>query len=180
MKNTTIRYERHHKIPRNLGGTDDPENIITIPIEEHFIRHLNTAIALREARIRSDQEEISRIDPSGEDPFGNTHWYASALIYQRMYGYEIERVRKYISDDNFNTMMRYVLKLERGETDTNYTRRKKEKINDKIDDMFSSCSEGSDTRLIEMPNYGRSGEKTRYRVQKNWNGRKSFLSKYNA
>ena len=158
MKNTLIRYEWHHKIPRSLGGTDDPSNLIRIPIEEHFMDHLNTAISL------------------GEDPSGETHWFAAALIYKRMYGYEIDRVRGHISDKNFDTMMRYVLKLERGETDSNYTMRKKAKINDILDDMFPSYSESSDTRLVEMPNYG--GEKTRYRTQKNWNGKRYSYSNW--
>lgn len=33
-------YERHHIIPRCLGGTDDPDNVVTLTGREHFIAHL--------------------------------------------------------------------------------------------------------------------------------------------
>lgn len=32
--------ERHHIIPRCMGGTDDRENIVALTAEEHFIAHL--------------------------------------------------------------------------------------------------------------------------------------------
>lgn len=32
--------ERHHIIPRSLGGTDDPENLVNLTPREHFICHL--------------------------------------------------------------------------------------------------------------------------------------------
>lgn len=32
--------ERHHIIPRSLGGSDDPENLVNLTPREHFICHL--------------------------------------------------------------------------------------------------------------------------------------------
>ncbi|HUG56614.1 MAG TPA: HNH endonuclease signature motif containing protein [Candidimonas sp.] len=32
--------ERHHIVPRCLGGTDDPSNLITVTPEDHFFAHL--------------------------------------------------------------------------------------------------------------------------------------------
>jgi len=32
--------EKHHIIPRALGGSDEPENIIRLTAREHFIAHL--------------------------------------------------------------------------------------------------------------------------------------------
>ena len=32
--------ERHHIIPRCLGGTDDNENLVDLTAREHFIIHL--------------------------------------------------------------------------------------------------------------------------------------------
>jgi hypothetical protein len=32
--------ERHHIIPRSLGGTDDPTNIVVLSAREHYICHL--------------------------------------------------------------------------------------------------------------------------------------------
>lgn len=32
-------YEKHHIIPRSLGGNDDPENIVYLTAREHFIAH---------------------------------------------------------------------------------------------------------------------------------------------
>lgn len=31
--------ERHHVIPRCFGGTDDPENIVRLTPEEHYVAH---------------------------------------------------------------------------------------------------------------------------------------------
>ena len=35
----TDGYERHHIIPRCLGGTDDKENLVKLTPEEHYVAH---------------------------------------------------------------------------------------------------------------------------------------------
>lgn len=122
MKSTTIdeeftvkhpvRYEMHHKIPRRLGGTDDPDNLIKVSIEEHFMRHYNIAMALRAAWKAGNKFEMRKLDPSGKDPTGETHWFGAAMIYLRLYWYEEERVKKYISD-GWGTLMGYIDDLQR-------------------------------------------------------------------
>lgn len=37
---TTGYYERHHILPRSLGGKDDDENLVKLTAREHFIAHL--------------------------------------------------------------------------------------------------------------------------------------------
>lgn len=32
-------YHKHHIIPRHMGGTDDPDNIIKLTVEEHALAH---------------------------------------------------------------------------------------------------------------------------------------------
>jgi hypothetical protein len=34
-----IYFERHHIIPKCLGGTDEPENIVSLTPEEHYVAH---------------------------------------------------------------------------------------------------------------------------------------------
>lgn len=36
----SIYFEKHHIIPRSLGGTNDPDNIVKLTAKEHFICHL--------------------------------------------------------------------------------------------------------------------------------------------
>jgi len=36
---TSIHYDRHHIIPRSMGGTDDPLNLVMLIDKEHFIIH---------------------------------------------------------------------------------------------------------------------------------------------
>lgn len=38
MSSNTI-YHKHHIIPRHMGGTDDPSNLISLTIEEHAEAH---------------------------------------------------------------------------------------------------------------------------------------------
>lgn len=33
-------FERHHIVPRSLGGSDDPSNLISLRAEDHFFAHL--------------------------------------------------------------------------------------------------------------------------------------------
>lgn len=37
---TTGRYEKHHIIPKSMGGTDDSDNLVKLTPREHFICHL--------------------------------------------------------------------------------------------------------------------------------------------
>lgn len=39
-KNKEIYFEKHHIIPKCLGGTDDKENLILLTAREHFLCHL--------------------------------------------------------------------------------------------------------------------------------------------
>lgn len=32
-------YHKHHIIPKHLGGTDDPSNIVEVSIEQHAALH---------------------------------------------------------------------------------------------------------------------------------------------
>lgn len=34
------RYERHHVVPRHLGGTDDPNNLVKLTPEDHLFAHV--------------------------------------------------------------------------------------------------------------------------------------------
>ena len=36
----TEKFERHHIVPRSLGGSDDNENIVKLTLREHYIAHL--------------------------------------------------------------------------------------------------------------------------------------------
>lgn len=36
---TLAHIERHHIVPKCIGGTDDPENLVALTLEEHFVAH---------------------------------------------------------------------------------------------------------------------------------------------
>jgi hypothetical protein len=38
-KGTSVYYERHHIIPKCIGGTNDKENLVLLTAREHFIIH---------------------------------------------------------------------------------------------------------------------------------------------
>ena len=33
-------YHVHHIVPRHMGGTDNPENLVKLTVEEHAMAHL--------------------------------------------------------------------------------------------------------------------------------------------
>ena len=33
-------YHKHHIVPRHMGGTDDPSNLVQLTVEEHAAAHL--------------------------------------------------------------------------------------------------------------------------------------------
>ena len=39
MINNNMKTHKHHIIPRHVGGTDDPSNLIELSIEEHAEAH---------------------------------------------------------------------------------------------------------------------------------------------
>jgi len=38
-RSLTGYYEQHHVLPRCLGGTDEPENLVNLTPEEHYVAH---------------------------------------------------------------------------------------------------------------------------------------------
>lgn len=40
QRHLTVNKDRHHIIPRCLGGTNDPDNLVNLTYREHFIVHL--------------------------------------------------------------------------------------------------------------------------------------------
>lgn len=39
-KNDGIYYEKHHIVPKSLGGSNSPKNLILLTAKEHFVAHL--------------------------------------------------------------------------------------------------------------------------------------------
>jgi hypothetical protein len=39
VKNSDTYYENHHILPRSMGGSNDPENLVLLTVREHFIAH---------------------------------------------------------------------------------------------------------------------------------------------
>lgn len=46
------RYEQHHIVPRSIGGSDDPENLVLLTTKEHFICHLLLPMMCSESKHR--------------------------------------------------------------------------------------------------------------------------------
>ena len=92
MKNTLIRYEWHHIIPRRLGGTDHPSNKIKIPITDHAIWHINNA--------------INEIFKHLEDD--NGEWYAAAMVVMRLTEHELDEVECRVGQDDLDYLSYYI------------------------------------------------------------------------
>jgi hypothetical protein len=87
--------ERHHVIPRSLGGSDDPGNLVSLTAREHFICHwLLTKIYTGEARHKMiNAMYIMR----AEGPYQKRY---ESKITSRVYNTLREEYSKYISNLN--------------------------------------------------------------------------------
>lgn len=34
-----VLYDKHHIVPKSLGGSDDPNNLVYLTLREHFVAH---------------------------------------------------------------------------------------------------------------------------------------------
>ena len=39
LRNAAEKYEIHHIVPRSLGGTDEPNNLVKLTLKEHLVVH---------------------------------------------------------------------------------------------------------------------------------------------
>lgn len=87
--------ERHHVIPRSLGGTDDANNLVCLTAREHFVCHwLLTKIYTGEARYKMiNAMYIMR----AEGPYQKRY---ESKITSRVYNTLREEYSKYISNLN--------------------------------------------------------------------------------
>jgi hypothetical protein len=63
-KKNPIKFHKHHIIPRYMGGTNDPENLIKLSYEDHFNSHVLLAESFKE----------------GSDDYNRNMWAASRLM----------------------------------------------------------------------------------------------------
>jgi len=87
--------ERHHVVPRSLGGSDDPGNLVSLTAREHFVCHwLLTKIYTGEARHKMiNAMYIMR----AEGPYQKRY---ESKITSRVYNTLREEYSKYISNLN--------------------------------------------------------------------------------
>ena len=53
LRNVAEKYEIHHIVPRSLGGTDEPNNLVKLTLKEHLVvHHLLTKITMGEDRVK--------------------------------------------------------------------------------------------------------------------------------
>jgi hypothetical protein len=58
---STDPTERHHIIPKSLGGSDDPDNLVALTLREHFICHLLLTKMVEHPRHRYAMTRASRL-----------------------------------------------------------------------------------------------------------------------
>ncbi len=78
-------YEKHHVIPKCMGGTDDPENIVKLTLREHFICH-KLLIRMTEGDVRRKLEHAFSYMVLTKNTIRPTH---------RVTSHDYELARKY-------------------------------------------------------------------------------------
>ena len=95
----TTNVERHHIIPRSIGGTDDPSNLVDVTYRHHFILHwLLTKLTPHEGKLcyafhmmshqsssrsRPDDEVMRRVNSRA---YANNKARLSEILSERMKG----------------------------------------------------------------------------------------------
>lgn len=94
--------EKHHIVPKSLGGTDSPDNLINLTAREHFLAHLllyritrdkfgvesteflkmSRAIICMTNYVKYGQNKTSRIyEQSKKDFSASVSWYVSKVMH---------------------------------------------------------------------------------------------------
>lgn len=58
--------ELHHALPRSLGGSDDPENIVRLPVREHVMAHIALARAIGDQNFGRGMANAATLMLSGQ------------------------------------------------------------------------------------------------------------------
>ena len=73
---STDPTERHHIIPKSLGGSDNPDNLVDLTLREHFICHLLLTKMVEEAEHRYCMTRASRLMANTRGIKVNSRLYA--------------------------------------------------------------------------------------------------------
>lgn len=103
---TNIKFDKHHIIPKSMGGTDDENNIIKLTYREHFIAHLllsrlyqNNKMTYAFYRMKNKTNN-SKLYESYKNKFiesisgENAYWYGKPKYLQPMYGKKLSKNAK--------------------------------------------------------------------------------------
>lgn len=93
-KNTGVYLERHHIIPKCLGGNDGEENLVYLTAREHYIAHL-LLIKMIEGRCKSKMSFALKCMSNFQNQFHQRYIPASKI-------YEIERKNFAQAIGNYN------------------------------------------------------------------------------
>lgn len=101
-----LNFEKHHIIPRSMGGNDDKTNIIRLTYREHFIAHLLLARAYQNSKMiyafyrMKNKTNNSKLYESYKNKFiesisgENAYWYGKLSHLQPMYGKKLSEEAK--------------------------------------------------------------------------------------
>ena len=118
-------YEAHHIIPKCMGGTDDPSNIVLLTAKEHFVAHrllirvypgdskiayayimmcrMNNGLQSRIVPSSRAYQEARELHSSLHIPSGGRRKHAIYDTYSGNYYLGTRYVRQFISNLEFNT-----------------------------------------------------------------------------
>lgn len=54
-----VAVEVDHRVPRTEGGTDDPDNLVSLCREDHYLRHAGIELQLRPSTVMATAESGS-------------------------------------------------------------------------------------------------------------------------
>jgi len=79
-KTKECSYERHHKVPRSMGGSNDKSNLVLLTLKEHFIAHL---LLVNITKGTQDYYKMSQAFILMSGRVSSSHKRASSKTYER-------------------------------------------------------------------------------------------------
>jgi len=175
VKGCDIYYESHHIIPKCLGGSDNPNNLVILTAKEHFLCHkLLVSIYPKESKLIYALWMMT----NGSNKYRNKHLIVSAKDYENHKKLYVESLKKRLKGRVVSPEVgKKISKAKTGfkfseESKKRMSESQKEKTGEKNSFYGRKHTEESKKKMSEKAKNRKVSEETKLKMSKSRKGRK--------